>query len=183
MNRHALISCLGAAVLASAPSVADAGEVWLSLDTNRTFTLPVPVGKIVIANPAVADVQVLSSTELLMFGKMPGDTAISFYDRAGKRLDDVTVRVGNSRKGRLTLQNGPQRYTFSCTDRCEQTPVYGDGALLPAQALMGMAQARAAAASQPSQFGAQAVAVAEPEETPPAEAADAGSAPASSTKV
>ncbi|WP_031554302.1 pilus assembly protein N-terminal domain-containing protein [Parvularcula oceani] len=152
---------LAAAVIGLFASAAQAGEVWITMDESHAYALKKPVGSIVVANPAIADVQVLSATELLMFGNMPGFTNVTFFDREGRRLDEVRVRVGVSTRGQLTLQSGGTRYTFSCANRCEQTPTYGDGDLKDMTALIEQAETKAAAASRPRGAGVETVSVRE----------------------
>lgn len=173
--KHAIIAlCVAATTI---PVAAQAGEVWLTMDTSKSYTLDKPVSKIIITNPAIADVQVLSATELMMFGRMSGQTNIVFIGQDGKRLDDIRVRVGNDRAGLVTLQNGGTRYTFSCTDRCEQTPTYGDGPLLGMQGLIQQAQIRASGAA--GALNTQAVSVSP--SSGPAGESSAGPAPDSDT--
>ncbi|MEM6648835.1 MAG: pilus assembly protein N-terminal domain-containing protein [Pseudomonadota bacterium] len=109
-------------------NIAFAGEVHLTIDQAHTFSLKKPVGSMVVGNPSIADVTVRSNTELLMFGKMPGLTNIYFFDREGGLIDNVKVVVQNPRSNTVTLQSGSQRYTFVCTDVCEQSFTIGDGA-------------------------------------------------------
>jgi Flp pilus assembly secretin CpaC len=119
--------CAGAAIAWVGLATAQAGEIWLTMDQARIFAADKAVGSVVVGNPAIADVTVRSNRELVLFGKMPGLTNITLFDQAGRELSNLHVRVQNPRTNMVTLQNGPVRYTYSCTTVCEQTYTVGDG--------------------------------------------------------
>ena len=133
---------LGASLLAAAPAPARAGEVWVSIDTLGRYQMPDGVGRIVLTNPMVADVQVASATELMVFGRVPGFTDVIFQDAGGRKISQVRLRVGNEQAGLVTLYNGAERFSFSCTTRCEQAMVVGDGKLGDATRLASQAQVK-----------------------------------------
>ncbi len=92
---------------ASAPETASAqaarsgtaapnSDLLLSVGRGRLVTLPVPMTDIFVANQAVADVQVRSSTQLYVFGKAPGETSVYATDAAGRVVYSVVARVGNN---------------------------------------------------------------------------------------
>lgn len=78
----------------SAASTAD--DVLLSVGRGRLVTLPTPMVDVFVANQAVADVQVRSSTQLYVFGKAPGETSVYVTDAAGRVVYSVVARVGNN---------------------------------------------------------------------------------------
>ena len=98
---------------------AQAGEVWLTIDNVRAYNLPEPISAIVVGNPGIADVKVVSNTNILLFGKKPGLTNIYFFDLEGKKLDNVSVRVRSNTGNMLTLQRGVEYVTYSCTTNCD----------------------------------------------------------------
>jgi pilus assembly protein CpaC len=71
-------------------------DLLLSVGRGRLITLPVPMTDIFVANQAVADVQVRSSTQLYVFGKTPGETSVYATDAAGRVVYSVVARVGNN---------------------------------------------------------------------------------------
>lgn len=125
MKRRVSAMILGLGL--AAPLPAAAGELWLTIDQARLYTFDEPVGSIVVGNPSIADVTVKSSRELVLFGKMPGSTSLAFFDKEGAPLRQLTIRVQNPTANVVTLQAGTTRYTFSCTNLCEQTNTIGDG--------------------------------------------------------
>ena len=136
------IAALSGALAALLAAPAFAGEMWVTIDSPRPHKLVEGVGTVMVTNPAVADVEVVSASEMLVFGRMAGVTDVIFYDEDGKRMASTRVRVRSDRASVVTLQAGATRYSFSCTDLCEQTPMPGDGGLVDGQALYGMAQTR-----------------------------------------
>ena len=153
-----------AAIAAGLAANAAAGEVWVSIDAVTRYQMPDAVGQVVLTNPSVADVQVASATELMVFGRLPGFTDIVFNDADGKRLSQVRVRVGNEQGGLLTLYNGAERYSFSCTERCEQTMVVGDGRLGDAGRLAQQSQRKRQLGAQTGGLSGEAVKVDRPQD-------------------
>ena len=113
--------------LAALYTGAAAEELWVTIDHSRVYQSEQAIGSLVVGNPAVADVTVKSSTEFVLFGVAPGTTNIKLFGADGEELKTLTIAVRNPRSNRLTLQSGQFRYTFACTDVCEQVPVIGDG--------------------------------------------------------
>ncbi len=63
---------------------------------GRLVTLVAPMTDLFIANPAIADVQVRSPTQLYIYGKATGETTISATSKSGQVVYAATVRVGNN---------------------------------------------------------------------------------------
>ncbi len=68
----------------------------LSVGRGRLINLPAPMVDVFVANNAVADVQVRSSTQLYVFGKTPGETSVYATDAAGRVVYSIVARVGNN---------------------------------------------------------------------------------------
>jgi len=92
-----------ALVVAHCPRAGTAADAPLSLNVTADKAQLLVVGKdaftkVVIANPAIADVQVISPTQLLITGKAPGETSlVLFY---GRGADFYDVRVNPAALGR-----------------------------------------------------------------------------------
>ena len=100
-----MIAGLAIATLTAVPATAQstrtsvastADDVLLSVGRGRLVTLPTPMVDVFVANQAVADVQVRSSTQLYVFGKAPGETSVYVTDAAGRVVYSVVARVGNN---------------------------------------------------------------------------------------
>ncbi len=66
----------------------------LSIGSGEMISLPAAMTDLFVADDKIADVQVRSSTQLYLFGKGPGETAVYATDRAGKVIWSSIVRVG-----------------------------------------------------------------------------------------
>ena len=94
---------LGAGSLAVAsPAVAQARAAKpsetlnLSQNAGSMVRTSAPMTDLFVANPAIADVQVRSSTQLYVFGKSPGETTVYATDKAGRVVYAANVRVGTN---------------------------------------------------------------------------------------
>ena len=89
-------------VAVAAPSVAAAQSsrpsetLNLSQNTGTLVRLSSPMSDVFIANDAIADIQVRSSTQLYVFGKSSGETTIYATDKAGRTVYAANVRVGTN---------------------------------------------------------------------------------------
>lgn len=96
----ALASVTGASAPAIAQSSTGAGAsqplVQLNTNRGRLVQLSAPISDVFVANPAIADVQVRSPTQIYVFGKAAGETTISATTKAGRVVYATTVRVGNN---------------------------------------------------------------------------------------
>ena len=131
-----------ASLLAAVPS-AQAGDVTVTVDRPGRYPLPEGVARIMVTNPGIADIQLLSATQMLVLGRMPGEADVVLLDQNANRIETVRVRVGNERRGVVTLYNGSERYSFRCVDRCEQVPMIGDGGLQSMTGVIAAARNRA----------------------------------------
>jgi pilus assembly protein CpaC len=80
-----------------APVVTSPGRV-VQVGTGRgeMISLPAAMSDLFVADPAIADVQVRSPTQIYVFGKKPGETTVSATTKAGRVVFAATVRVGNN---------------------------------------------------------------------------------------
>jgi len=91
------IAATGIATPAAAPAQSAAARVVeVDTDQGRLVTLARPISDVFVANPAVADVQVRSPTQIYVFGKSPGQTTVSATTKSGQVVFAATIRVGNN---------------------------------------------------------------------------------------
>ena len=115
----------GAAFFVMAQQAA-AEQIWLTMDQVRPYKLEIPAQSIVVGNPAIADVTVQDSTNLLLFGKGPGLTNMYFFDEKGEAVQNLVVRVRTPNADMMTVHRGVARTTYNCTTNCEATITVGD---------------------------------------------------------
>ena len=105
---------------------AQAGQLWLTMDRVHPHKVDSEVDSIVVGNPAIADVTVRDSNNLLLFGRSPGLTNIYLFDQEGNVIDDLVIRVRTPNTDMLTVFRGSARTTYNCTTNCEATVTVGD---------------------------------------------------------
>ncbi|NOX81494.1 MAG: hypothetical protein GXP06_00590 [Alphaproteobacteria bacterium] len=121
---RALFSVL--ATLFALTTSAQAGQVWLTMDQVHPYKLERPALDIAVGNPAVADVTVQDTQNLLLFGKSPGLTNIYVFDDAGEVIENIVIRVRSQNSDMLTVHKGVFRTTYNCTSSCEPVITVGD---------------------------------------------------------
>ena len=92
MKRIPLLLTL-ALLLASATAFAKPQLLSLLVDHGEPLTLDGPASSVFVANPDIADVQVLSPTKVMLFGKRTGETSFMATDNRGTVLAERTVVV------------------------------------------------------------------------------------------
>ena len=98
---------LGLAAVLTAPSFAAAQSVsrlYVSVDRSHVLDISDPARKIAVANPTIADVQVISPTQLLVVGKSAGITSLVIF--SGKSLRQFDLVVHPSPVGTVTEPSG-----------------------------------------------------------------------------
>lgn len=101
MNARILVLALGlvtglTALWPSAPARATEPEappapVYLAVDGSLLLTLTEPARKVAVANPAVADVQVISPSQLLIVGKTSGVTSLMIFSSKSRSAYNLIV--------------------------------------------------------------------------------------------
>ncbi len=78
----------GAKVYAANPP-----QLAVVVDHGVTLTLPAPAASVFIANPDIADIQVMSPTSIMVFGKRVGETTFLATNGKGEKMVERTVSV------------------------------------------------------------------------------------------
>jgi pilus assembly protein CpaC len=96
MTKRLLIPVLCLLVLLFAPEYARAevsNILAVSVDHGIPLSLSAPAASVFIANPDVADIQVMSPTSVMVFGKKTGETTLMATDNGGRTILHKTVVV------------------------------------------------------------------------------------------
>lgn len=94
---------LAAAAPAAAQSVT---RLYLGVDRSHVLDLGDPARKVAVANPGIADVQVISPTQVLVVGKAPGVTSLVVFSGKSPRRFDLIVHP--SPVGTVTAPSGTE---------------------------------------------------------------------------
>ncbi|HUP35918.1 MAG TPA: pilus assembly protein N-terminal domain-containing protein [Candidatus Limnocylindria bacterium] len=98
---------LAAAVVPSGPVAAQSlSRLYVGVDRSHVLEVGDPARKVAVANPNIADVQVISPTQLLVVGKAPGVTSLVIFSGKAPRQFDLVVHP--SPLGTVTAPSGTE---------------------------------------------------------------------------
>lgn len=95
-------------------------------DEARIVSFDKPVTTVFVADPSVADINVIDSTHAFLLGKAFGETNLIALDAQGNPISSrhITVYGGSSL---VTLNRGNAQFTYACASvRCEFASAPGD---------------------------------------------------------
>lgn len=103
---YALMGLAAAAVTpgSSAAQSQSLSRLYLGMDRSHVLEIGDPARKVAVANPNIADVQVISPTQLLVVGKTPGITSLVIFSGKSARQFDLVVHP--SPVGTVTAPSG-----------------------------------------------------------------------------
>ena len=87
---------VGMPTAASAQSAKDGKVLVLSVGRGQQVNLGTSITDVVVADPAIADVEVKTGRQIYILGKGPGETTVYATDAAGRTVYQATVRVGSN---------------------------------------------------------------------------------------
>ena len=99
--RGAVMGLAAAVAMSTAAGAGEPVRLYVTIDKAELVDLPaMPISKIAVTNPGIADVYVINPTQILLSGKQAGTTSLMvFYPGRTENFDVVVhpVPVGNSR--------------------------------------------------------------------------------------
>ncbi len=120
--------CISAACagvfLATLASAAQA--VTVHIDENTLVNLGAPAGSVVIGNPSIADVSLITPRRVAILGRSYGVTNVIVTDRMGHTILSQQINVAPADVGRVSVYRGTWVHNFACSPRCERTPMAGE---------------------------------------------------------
>ncbi|MCK5910536.1 MAG: pilus assembly protein N-terminal domain-containing protein [Caulobacter sp.] len=107
-----------AALLAAWSVEASAQSRPLPVAAGQAISLPMDgaVRDVVIGDPDIADVSVISDRALVVLGKRPGVTSLLVFGPGGRPLTDRQVVV--SEGGAVTVYRGASASSYACGRQC-----------------------------------------------------------------
>lgn len=135
-KRFALLACSLALLTATATGslaiqtipVSATETMLVHVDQAKILRLDHPAGTIIIGNPMIADASVQDNQMLVITGKSYGTTNMIILDGDGREILSTNLEVRYSASSQVTIQRGPDRYSYSCSPSCEPTLRIGDNA-------------------------------------------------------
>ncbi len=122
-----LCAALGTAFFANA-ALADATSVSIEADKTMLIKVAAKPGTVIVGNPAIADVSIIDSENVVLHGHGFGNTNIIILDNKGGQLANLDVTVNQSESNALTLYRGPTKYSMACAPVCDYVLQAGDNA-------------------------------------------------------
>lgn len=121
--------------------------VEVEVDHAKVLEIDAGAATVIVGNPSIVDVEVLSATRLVLTGKTYGITNIIVLDAAGQIIVDEQVAVQTFEDQTVRVYRQASRETLACAPKCEPTLTIGDD--LPAfQNANAQYQARQAMANE-----------------------------------
>ncbi len=117
-------AALAAALVLAAPAAA--GAVTVRLDENTVMDLRAPAGTVLIGNPGVVDVSLITPQRIAILGRGYGQTNVIITDRLGRVIFHENVNVAAETGSRVSVYRGQLVSNFTCSPRCERTPTPGE---------------------------------------------------------
>lgn len=121
---------LGALAVLAASSLAhaeaDKEPIAVAVDHARILHIDQGAGTVIIGNPAIVDIEVLSEQRLVLTGKSYGITNVVILDRNNDVLMDEQVAVQTFEDNTVRIYRQAQRQTYACAPKCEPTVTIGD---------------------------------------------------------
>jgi Flp pilus assembly secretin CpaC len=117
MRRLLLGLTLAAAALSGAAQAAS--SLVVPIDQSAALTLPRGTRDVLIGNPAIADVSVLSSGKAVVLGKGYGVTNLVVIDQLGRTVMDRQIVV-SAPEGRVSVIRGAKIADYACGSGCEK---------------------------------------------------------------
>ncbi|MFT4074993.1 MAG: pilus assembly protein N-terminal domain-containing protein [Asticcacaulis sp.] len=123
-----LFAALCALSLAVTAGAASAGQRLVVEKNHSTrISLRGAAGSVIVANPEIADVNVIDSRTVYIVGKGYGNSSVIITDQMGRPLFDGEIVVTAAQKGAITVYKGLTPSTMICSNICTSSDGSGSG--------------------------------------------------------
>jgi hypothetical protein len=109
-----------------APFAAEDGAISVNANMARVLRLSAPAATVIIGNPGIADVTIQDPRTLILTGKNYGQTNLIVLDGAGAPIADTLIEVVQLQADTMTIYQGLERETVTCSPVCQPTVMLGD---------------------------------------------------------
>ena len=113
------IAAAGLALMVLAGQAAASERLAVARNGMVRVALPASAGSVIVANPNIADVNVVDSHTVYIVGRGYGSSAVTILDRAGRPIFDGDVFVTAGQHSAVTLYKGATPSMLVCSDVCE----------------------------------------------------------------
>lgn len=103
--------------------------VVVMIDHLRRMRFDGPVKTVLVGNPAIADVTMISASEGVISARSIGSTNMIFLGETGDAVGDFQILVREGESQRVVVRRGPTSVAaYQCAPRCERTLSMSDSA-------------------------------------------------------
>lgn len=88
---YALLSLAAVVMPPGSAAAQSLSRLYVGVDRSHVLDLSDPARTVAVANPSIADVQVINPTQLLVVGKAPGITSLVIFSGKSPRQFDLVV--------------------------------------------------------------------------------------------
>ncbi len=81
--------------------------------------LPAAAGSVIVANPGIADVNVVDSRTIYVIGRGFGSSAVTILDRAGRPIFDGQIVVTAGQRDSVMMYKGSKPSVMVCSNVCQ----------------------------------------------------------------
>ena len=113
-------------LLAALAAPAAASDLDVAVEHAQVVRLPGEASAVVVGNPSIADALVHDGRTLVVTGRLQGRTNVIAIDRIGRVIFETDIVVSNHNDNQVAMFRGPNRFTLSCGDVCDEIPRVGD---------------------------------------------------------
>jgi Flp pilus assembly secretin CpaC len=116
-----MVLALAATFIAFGASAAQ--RLVVEKNHSARISLNGAAGSVIVANPAIADVNIIDSRTVYIVGKGFGNSSVIITDQMGRPLFDGEVVVTASQKGAITVYKGLTPSLMVCSTICTSEEV------------------------------------------------------------
>jgi Flp pilus assembly secretin CpaC len=127
------LAVAGALSLVAVSATASGQRTVIEKNHVMRVSLSAPAGSVIVANPDIADVNIVDSRTIYILGKGFGSSAVTVTGRDGKPLFDGEIVVTAVQKGGITVYKGLKPSLMVCSNICVDEQTDG-GSTAPGQA-------------------------------------------------
>jgi Flp pilus assembly secretin CpaC len=120
------LAALVSAFSAAPGMAAEGAAITVKANMARILRISAPAATVIIGNPGIADVTIQDPQTLVLTGKSFGQTNLIVLDGMGNPIADTLVEVTIAQTDVVTIYQGSQRTSVSCTPNCLPTIMLGD---------------------------------------------------------
>ncbi len=135
------IAAAGLVLMAMAGQAGASDRVAVERNGMVRVALPASAGSVIVANPNIADVNVVDSRTIYVIGRGFGSSAVTILDRAGRPIFDGQVVVTAGQHDAVMMYKGSKPSVMICSNVCqpaEDTAAAGASSNGPAFASPGV---------------------------------------------